>query len=103
MSARLRAAHASNSSLICSQTRLTVDFDRAASGPSASASDASTSRVDRPRTNPAMTSDSKALVRVTCLPSSREANASSVPRSFGRSKVTGPLVVFTVTGAWPLR
>jgi hypothetical protein len=50
-----------------------------------------------------MTSDSKALVRVTCLPSSREANASSVLRSFGRSKVTGPLVVFTVTGAWPLR
>jgi hypothetical protein len=55
-----------NSSLICSQTRLTVDFDSAASGPSASASDASTSRTDRPRTNPAMTSDSSALVRVTC-------------------------------------
>jgi hypothetical protein len=50
-----------------------------------------------------MTSDSSASVRVTPLPSSQEANAASVLRSFGRSSVTGPLVVFTVTGWWPLR
>jgi hypothetical protein len=49
--------------------------------PVASARVASTSRTDRPRTNPAMTSDSNALVRVSPLPSSREANTSSVPRS----------------------
>ena len=88
----------SNSSLIASQTRLTVDFDSAASAPSASAKVASTSRTDRPRTNPAMTSDSNALVRHTPTPSSREANASSVPRSFGRSIVTGPVVVLIVVG-----
>ncbi len=37
------------------------------------------------------------------LPSSREARASSVPRSFGRSMVTGPVVVLIVVGQWPLR
>ena len=52
--------------------------------PSASASVASTSRIDSPRTNPAITSDSSALVLVTCVPNSREANGSVVPRSFGR-------------------
>jgi hypothetical protein len=93
----------SNSSLMASQTRLTVERDSAASGPSASARAASTSRVDRPRTYPAMTSASNALVRVTCLPSSRDANTVSVPRSLGRSSVTGPAVVLTVTGWWPLR
>jgi hypothetical protein len=46
-----------------------------------------------------MTSDSNALVLVTCAPNSREANASVVPRSFGRATVTGPAVVLTVT--WP--
>jgi len=50
-----------------------------------------------------MTNDSWALVRHTPTPSSREAKASSVPRSFGRSMVTGPAVVFTVVGQWPLR
>jgi hypothetical protein len=39
-------------------TRETVDFDSAASAPSDSASAASTSRVDRPRTQPAIVSDS---------------------------------------------
>jgi len=34
---------------------------------------------------------------VTWLPNSRDANASVVPRSFGRASVTGPAVVFTVT------
>jgi hypothetical protein len=50
-----------------------------------------------------MTSASSACVRVTPLPSSREANAASALRSLGRSRVIGPLVVFTVTGWWPLR
>jgi hypothetical protein len=43
-----------------------------------------------------MTSDSNALLLDTPVPSSREANASVVPRSFGRASVTGPAVVFTV-------
>jgi hypothetical protein len=56
------------------------------------------SRSDRPRTQPEMTNDSSALVRVTPAPNSREQNASSVPRSFGRCSSTGPIVVFTVAG-----
>ena len=88
----------SNSSRIASQIRLTVDFDTVDSGPSASARLASTSRTDRPRTNPAITSDSNALVRVTPVPSSREANASAVPRVFGRCRVTSPAVVLMLTG-----
>src|SRR5215212_11811773 len=88
---------------MASQMRLTVDFDRAASAPRASARVASTSRTDRPRTKPAMTRDSRALVRHTPTPSSREAKASSVPRSLGRSMVTGPVVVLMVVGQWPLR
>ncbi len=70
----------------------------AASGPSASARAASTSRVERPRTKPAMTSDSRAFVRVTSVPSRRLAKASSVPRSLGRSRVIGPAVVLMVSG-----
>jgi hypothetical protein len=97
-SARLRVFQTSNSSLICSQMRLTVDLDTVACGPSASARLASTSRTDRPRTNPAITSDSSALVRVTPLPSSRDANAVSVPRSLGRARVTSPAVVLTDRG-----
>jgi hypothetical protein len=87
-----------NSSLTCSHTRDTVDFDSAASAPSASARVASTSRTDRPRTTPAITSDSNAFVLVTPAPNSRDANVSVVPRSFGRSRVTGPAVVLTVVG-----
>ena len=64
---------------------------------------ASTSRTDRPRTNEAITSDSSALVLVTCAPNRRDANASVVPRSLGRAKVTGPAVVLTVTSRYPLR
>src|SRR5947209_19786161 len=45
--------------------RLTVDFDNAASAPSASARLASMARSDRPRTQPEITSDSSAFVRVT--------------------------------------
>ena len=78
-------------------TRDTVDLLKAASAPSASASVFSTSRVDSPRTNPAITSDSNALDLVTVLPNSWEANASVVPRSFGRATVTGPAVVLIVT------
>ena len=51
-------------------TRDTVDLLEAASAPSASASVFSTSRVDSPRTNPAITSDSNALDLVTVLPNS---------------------------------
>ena len=90
------------------QIRLTVDFDSAASAPSASASAASTSRSDRPRTQPEITSDSKALVRVTPSPNSRLQKASSVPRSLGRCSSTGPIVDLTVAGGcqplrWPVR
>src|SRR5215472_1319137 len=67
----------------------TVDLEIAAWSPSASARVASTSRTDRPRTNEAITRDSRALVLVTWLPNSREANASVVPRSFGRDSTTG--------------
>src|SRR4029077_21123050 len=84
--------------LISPQIRDTVDFDTAACSPRASVSAASTSRVDSPRTNPAITSDSSALVLVTCLPNSCEANSSVVPRSLGRASVTGPAVVLTVVG-----
>jgi hypothetical protein len=84
--------------LIASQIRLTVDFDTVEDGPSASVRLASTSRTDRPRTNPAITNDSSALVRVTPAPSRRDANASSVPRVFGRHKVTSPAVVLILTG-----
>ena len=62
------------------------------------------SRSDRPRTQPEMTSDSNALVRVTPAPNSREQNAWSVPRSLGRCSWTAPIVVLTVIGGWwPLR
>lgn len=60
-------------------------------------------RVDKPRTNEAITSVSNARVLVTCVPNSCEANRSLVPRSFGRCKVTGPVVVFTVVSQYPLR
>ena len=97
MSSRRRCAQAWYSSLICWQTDETVDLEIAAWSPSASARVASTSRTDRPRMNEAITRDSRALVLVTWLPNSREANASVVPRSFGRASVTGPAVVLTVT------
>lgn len=86
-----------------SQMRDTVDFDTAAASPSASTRVASTSRTDNPRTNPAITNASNALVLVTPLPNSWEANRSVVPRIFGRASVTGPAVVFTVVGQYPLR
>jgi hypothetical protein len=82
--------------LICWQTDETVDLEIAAWSPSASARVASTSRTDRPRMKEAITRDSRALVLVTWLPNRREANASVVPRSFGRASVTGPAVVLTV-------
>ena len=96
--------HPSNSSLIRWQIRLTVERLRAASAPRTSAKAASMSRSDRPRTQPEITNDSKALVRVTPAPNSREQNAWSVPRSLGRCNSTAPIVVFTVIGGWwPLR
>jgi hypothetical protein len=63
----------------------------------------STSRTDRPRTNPAITSDSSAFDLVTVVPNSFDANTPVVPRSFGRATVTGPAVVLTVAGLYPLR
>ena len=78
------------------QTDDTVDLEIAAWSPSASAKVASTSRTDRPRMKEAITRDSRALVLVTWLPNRREANASVVPRSFGRASATGPAVVLTV-------
>ena len=36
--------------------------------------------------------------RVTVAPNNREANASPVPRTLGRSITTGPAVVFTLAG-----
>ena len=89
--------------MIWPQTDDTVDLEIAAWSPSASASAASTSRTDRPRTNEAITSDSRAFVFVTCDPNSRDANASVVPRSFGRDSCTGPAVVLTVTSRYPFR
>src|SRR5436189_226987 len=100
-SSRRRAAHAWYSSLIWPQTADTVDLEIAAWSPSASARVASTSRTDRPRTKDAITSDSRALVLVTCAPNRREANASVVPRSFGRASPTGPAVVLKGTYARP--
>ncbi len=84
--------------MIAVQTRDTVDLLSAASLPNASANMVSTSRTDRPRTNPAITRVSSAFVLVTPVPNSREVNGSTVPRSVGRSTVTGPLVVLTVVG-----
>ena len=69
----------------------------AAWSPSASARVASASRTDGPRTKAAITRLSSAFVLVTWLPDKREANASVVPRSFGRSSRTGPAVVLTLT------
>jgi hypothetical protein len=71
----------------------TVDLEIAAWSPSSSASAASTSRTDRPRTNEAITKLSSAFVLVTCAPNRRDANTSLVPRSFGRDNPTGPAVV----------
>jgi hypothetical protein len=85
------------------QIRLRVDLLNAASGPTASASAASTSRTLSPRTKLASTNASSALVRETPLPSSRDVNGWVVARSFGRSKATGPVVVLIWTGWWPLR
>jgi hypothetical protein len=48
-----------------------------------------------------MTSNSNPCMRVTCVPSSRDAKHMSVPRSLGRAGSTGPAVVLTVR--WPAR
>jgi len=93
-----RRLQSSNWTLICSQIRDTVERETLPCSPSASASVASTSRTDRPRTKEAITSVSSALVRVTPTPNSWEANASVVSRSLGRCSVTGPEVVLMVVG-----
>jgi len=93
-----RWLHVSYCSLSWPQIRDTVDFDTVASTPRASVRVASASRTDRPRTNEAITNASSAFVRNTPVPNSCEANRSVVPRSFGRSSVTGPAVVLIVVG-----
>jgi hypothetical protein len=45
----------------------------------------------------------RAVVLVTWAPSSRNANASVVPRSFSLGQVRGPAVVFGVTSRCPSR
>jgi hypothetical protein len=87
-----------NSSPIAWQIRDTVDLLSAASAPRAPARVFSTSRTDRPRTNPAITSDSRAFDLAMLLPNSADANRSLVPRSLGRATVIGPAVVLTVAG-----
>jgi hypothetical protein len=72
------------------QLNNTVTFDSAASEPSTSARAASMSRSDRPPTQPEMTNDSRAFVRATADPNSREHNASPLPLSFGRCSSSGP-------------
>ncbi len=83
---------------MAAQIRLTVERDNAACEPSTSANAASMSRSDKPRTHPEITNASRAWVRVTPAPNSREQNRSSVSRSFGRHNSTEPIVVFTVAG-----
>ena len=72
---RSRVCQAANSSRMRWQIRLTVDLDKAASGPSTSARVASMSRSDSPRTHPEITKASNALVRVTPAPNNLEQNA----------------------------
>ncbi len=82
-----------------SQIRDTVLLETIGSS-KVSASVASTSRVDRPRKNEQITSDSSACVRVTPLPSTRLSNPSAwALRTRGRSTSIDPLVVFTVRGS----
>jgi hypothetical protein len=57
---RVSRTQVSNSSLIASHTRATVDIDSVASGPRPSTSAASTSRADRTRTRLAITGASNA-------------------------------------------
>ena len=65
-----------------------------------SSSTASTSRVDSPRRNEPITSNSSAQVLVTCLPSSRDSKPSlHASRTRGRSSSTVPLVVRTFRGS----
>lgn len=85
------------------QIREAVDLDKAASGPSASASSASMSRSDRPRTHAEITSASNGSDRTTPLPNSVEAKRSVVLRSFGRFRSSGPAVVLIVRSPYPLR
>ena len=70
---RSRRDQVVNSVFNASQIRDTVDFDRAASGPSASARSASMSRSDRPLTHPEITKASSGADRTTPLPNSWEA------------------------------
>jgi hypothetical protein len=62
-------------------------LDRAACGPKASARQASTSRTDSPRTNPAITNVSTAFVLDTPVPNNRDTNKGVATRA-GRRHLT---------------
>jgi hypothetical protein len=101
---RSRRHQVSNSARSRWQIRLTVVLLIVASSPKTSASIASTSRSDRPRTQQEMTSVSSALVRLTPCPNSWSHSAAWAWRSFGRCTSTGPSEVLSVRGCCqPLR
>jgi hypothetical protein len=98
-----RWAQAWYSSLIWPQMAETVDLEIAAWSPSA-LSEGGLHVADRQAPHERGNHQaSSAFVLVTWEPNRPDANASLVPRSFGRDKVTGPAVVFTVTSRYPLQ
>lgn len=77
-------------SLVSSRMRETVERELIGSS-KVSSSTASTSRVDSPRRNEPITNDSNEYVRVTPLPSTRDAKPSlEASRTLGRSSSTFP-------------
>jgi hypothetical protein len=64
---------------------------------------ASTSRVDWPRTNPAITNASSALVRMTWVAEQLGGEALVGAARFRALQDQWPLVVLAVMGWWPLR
>jgi hypothetical protein len=101
---RSRRFQVSNSARSRWQIRLQVERLMVACSPKTSASIASTSRSDRPRTQQEITSVSSALVRVTPWPNRRSHRVAWAWRSLGRCNSTGPSDVFSVLGCCqPLR
>jgi hypothetical protein len=85
------------------QIREAVVFDSWPS-PACSHSD-STSRIDRPLTNPPITSAFSGSVRTSLVPrgNSFEANVSAASRTCGISTSSSPSAVCTLRGRKPLR
>jgi hypothetical protein len=101
---RSRRFQASNSARSRWQIRLTVERLIVAWSPKTSASIASTSRSDSPRTQQEITRVSSALVRLTPCPNRRSQRAAWAWRSLGRCSSTGPSEVLRVRGGCqPLR